>query len=420
MAYFAPGAREDALMSNKHLKNRGGARARKASSQKAAGREAPVSFRREETAEARLSRRDRRRAVAALVLALALLAACAGIWLYRDSFSADGLVLSPERSESPEEYVFESGAGQVFAPVGSGLAAATTSGLELIAENGRLAASRLISMDAPAIAASRDRAVFYDLGGETVAAAFFDGTVEELEVTGSVLSASATENGYLCVAMECPGYRALVRVYDPSLSPVYEWYSASAYVLSAAVSPDGERLAVLSYTTDRSEVRLFSLDREEQLAAFAVSDTVLLDVQWLSGSQLCAYSSGEAYFFDENGQWLDTYGFGERYLTGCAFGGAGCVTFSLSPYRAGTTAELVSLDSDGTLLGTAEVQSEILSLTARDTEILVLCPDSAVLYSSSLTEKGRLTGLAGFKYGLLQSRGKALLISSNYAELHTF
>ena len=35
-------------------------------------------------------------------------------------------------------------------------------------------------------------------------------------------------------------------------------------------------------------------------------------------------------------------------------------------------------------------------------------------------EKGRLNGLPGFKYAMLRSRGEALLIASNYAEVYKF
>ena len=72
------------------------------------------------------------------------------------------------------------------------------------------------------------------------------------------------------------------------------------------------------------------------------------------------------------------------------------------------------------MLGTANVQSEIVCLTASNLEIMVLCSDGAILYNNSLAEKGRLNGLPGFKYGLLRSRGEALLIASNYAEVYTF
>lgn len=380
-----------------------------------------VAFRQEQTPEERLSRRDRRRAGVTFLLAAILFTACIVMWFYRESFDTDNLILSADKvAVAKKEYIFNAGAGQIFAPVGSGFAVATTSGLELIDADGQMAASKLLQMENPAIASCGSYAVFYDLGGTSIAAARFDGTVRDLECDGGILSVTVSTGGYLCVTTEGTGYRTLVTVYDSDLDAIYEWYSSSAWVISAIVSPDNSALAVLSYTASGSEVRFFRLDRTEQQATFAASDTVLLDVQWLSTTQLCAYSSSQALFFSDRGQWLATYSFAGQYLTGCTFGGTGCVTFSLSPYRAGTTATLVTLDAGGSELGTAQVQSEIVSLSALETEVLVLCPDGAILYSSSLSEKGRLTGLTGFKYGILRSRGEALLISSNYAELYNF
>lgn len=387
----------------------------------------PVVFRRDrpkKTAEEKqplLSRRDTLGVVISLCAALILLAAAVVIWLYRDSFDADSLILSQDTvAVATEEYVFDAGSGQAFAAAGRGLAVANATGLELLDGEGTAVTSKVLQMENPAAAGCEDYAVFYDLGGTRIAVAKFDGSVRELTVPGAIISATVSDNGYLAVTTQCTGYRALVTVYDPSLAVVYEWYSSSAWVISGLVSPDGRKLAVLSYTASGSEVRFFNLTSTEQQATFAVSDTVLLDVHWFSANQLCAFSTGEVLFFDADGTWQNTYSFAGQYLTGYTFGGDGYAAFALSPYRAGTTATLVALNSSGSVLGTADVDSGIVCLNASGTEILVLCSDGAILYSSSLTERGRLTGLPGFKYGLLRDRGEALLIAANYADVYRF
>ena len=317
------------------------------------------------------------------------------------------------------EYLFDTSAGQTFASVGRGLAIATTSGLELLDGTGQAVASELYQMAVPAVASCADYCVCYDIGGKGLAVASLDGNVRALTPAGNIFSCTISSGGFLAVTTESSGYRGLVTVYNATYDPVYQWYSSSAWVLSAEVSPDNRSLAVLSYTSSGSEVRLFDLGKTEQQAAFSISDTILLDVHWFGTNQLCAYSSSQAFFFDGSGRWTDTFDFGGKFLTGCTFGD-GFVCFALSTYRAGTTATLVTLDAAGRELGTADIQSELVSLTASGTEILVLCPDTAVLYSSALAEKGRLDGISGFKYGLLRSRGEAILISSGYAEIHTF
>lgn len=380
----------------------------------------PERFTQETTPEQRISRKDRIRVILGLTVVVLLVAAAAVLYYYRDSFGDDPLALLTQKTPVADaEYIFDTSSGQCFASAGSGFAVATSSSLELLDENGQVAASRLMQMATPAIAACSQYAVFYDIGGLNIAVASFDGTVRELTPAGTIFSATVTEAGYLCVTTECAGYRGMVTVYDPSLDPIYEWYSSSAWIISAEVSPDGRSLAVVSYTFSGSEIRLFDMNKTSQKAAFSVSDTVLLDTHWFSAGQLCAYSTEQAFFFDSDGVWTNTYGFDGKFLIGCSFG-EGFVVFALSQYRAGTTCTLVSCDMNGRELGTAELQSELISLEAAGTETLVLCPDSAMLFSSSLSQKGTISGLVGFKYGLLRSRGEALLISSGYAEVHTF
>lgn len=387
----------------------------------------PVTFRRDKSKKLPdgkkplLSHRDRMGAVISLIAAVVLLAATAVIWFYRDSFSPDGLILSADTAAvAREEYVFDAGSGEAFAAAGKGLAVANASGFELLDGDGTAVTSMVMQMENPAATGCDSYAVFYDLGGRRLAVARFDGTVEELDTEGNILSATVSEGGYLAVTTEQTGYRALVTVYDPHLDEVYEWYSSSAWVISAMVSPDSRKLAVLSYTASGSEVRFFRLNDEDQQASFAVEGTVLLDVHWFTSGNLCALSSEQLLFFNDDGEWENTYSFNGQYLVGYTFDGSNCAAVALSPYRAGTTATLVSLDPNGEELGTADVQSEIVCLTAADLEVMVLCSDGAVLYSSALAEKGRLNGLPGFKYGLLRDRGEALLIASNYAEVYAF
>lgn len=383
-------------------------------------KEKPAVFRQEDTPEQRLSRRDRMRVFIGLIVTVLLILAAVALWVFRGALFGDESlnIFSRGAPRADAEYLFDTSSGQCFASVGEGFAVATASSFELLDENGQVAASRLVQMETPAIAACSQYAVFYDIGGLNIAAAFFDGSVRELTPGGTIISAVVSANGYLALTTESPGYRGLVTVYDPKLEPIYEWYSSSAWVISAEVSPDDRSLAVLSYTTSGSEVRLFSLSSDVQKAAFTVNK-LLLDAHWFSSTQLCAFSADQAFFFDNAGLWTNTYDFEGRFLNGTAFGD-GFVVFALSKYRAASTCTLVSCSANGRELGTAELQGELLSLVASGTEALALCPDSAMLFSSSMSSRGTLRGLTGFKYGLLRSRGEALLIASGYAEVHSF
>ena len=369
-----------------------------------------------------LSRQDFRRAAFSFFAAVVLFAACIVIWVYWDRFDTDRLMIlaTETAAEARAEYVFDAAAGQVYATAGGGLAVAAPTGFELMDAGGDIAVSYLFRMQTPAVAAGQEACIFYDLGGTAMAAAGFDGSVRELTAPGTIVSVTVSAGGYATVVTDCTGYRALVTVYSPALEPIYRWYSSSAWVISGVVSPDDRELAVLSYTASGSEVRLFSLGSTEQQAAFSISDTVLLDVHWMSTTQLCAYAADQAVFFNNRGNYTNTYSFDGQYLIGCSFEGEGFAAFALSPYRMGSTATLVSLDAVGRVLGTAEVLSEIVCLTASGSAVLVLCPDGALLLSSSLSQRGQLAGLTGYKYALLRSRDEALLVAGGYADVYSF
>ena len=40
---------------------------------------------------------------------------------------------------------------------------------------------------------------------------------------------------------------------------------------------------------------------------------MLLDLHWFSAAQLCAYSTEQAFFFNNRGQWSDTFSFNDQF-----------------------------------------------------------------------------------------------------------
>ena len=367
-----------------------------------------------------LSLADRIRLIVGGALAALLLLGSAALWLFRDRFAPASLRLAPSPGELTASYSYEPAATQRFACIGSSLVILRPSGFELLDENGLSLASRVIALEEPALSAGEEYAALYDLGGRNLFWLSADGTVREQSFAGDILLAEVSESGHCVVVSRESGYHALVSVWDREHREIYRWYCASAWVLGAEMSPDGKTLAVLCASGSGSEVKFFALDSEKQQAAFAVSDTVLLDLSWLSDTELCAFSHERALFFSSDGIWSGTYDFGGKYLSAYAKGGDGFISFALSPYRSGTTAAVISLDAGGHLLGQAEFDSGILSMHARDSELLVLSAGSARLYSPSLAEKGEATGLGGFKQAILRSKGEALLLAAGFAEVYKF
>ncbi len=368
----------------------------------------------------RLSRADRLRLAIGALLALALLGGSALMWLMQDTPLRQTLRMTPRAGELTGSYTYEPAERQSFATLGSSLVAARPSGFTLLGEDGAVLAERICALSEPAVSAGDDCAAVYDLAGSIVYFLRADGEIREQSFSGSVLSVKLHPEGRCAVVSRESGYRGLVSVLDEQQQLIYRWYAASAWPLTAALSPDGETLAVLCLSAEGSEVKFFSLQSESQQAAFAVSDTVLLDLHWFSNQALAALSAERALFFSAEGLWTATYDFGGQYLAGYADGGEDFLALALSAYRSGAGARLVTLDERGGVLGETDWDGELLSLQARGRELLALGAGRAALFSPSLAETGRVGDLTGFRQAIIRNKGEALLLAAGFAEVYKF
>ncbi len=367
-----------------------------------------------------LSRSERLRIAAAAVAAILLLSAAGATWYFRDRLFGRGTaVISAAQASTQAAFDFEPGSGQCFAAVGKLLAAATNSGYALLSPDGTPLCAESAPLGSPAVVSCSDYAAFFDLEGQTLYFADADGRLSSHDCGGGIVSVRCSASGHLAVVSRQAGWRALVTVFNRAHEPVYRWYSSENYVLSAHVSPDGRKLAVLCPGSGGSEVKFFSLASEDPLAAFSVSDTVLLDLCWLGSDRLCAVSSAGAVFFGADGQWAGAYDFGGRYLT-MYDAGSSFVCFALSPYRSGSGASVAAVSGDGKELSATECAGELLSLDAAGSEFLILDTGSVVLYGANGAKRGTLSDVSGFKQALIRNRGEALLLAAGFAEVYKF
>ena len=357
--------------------------------------------------------------VAALALTLIVLAVLA--FLLRDSLSAGGLRRFLVGGEAPhaagEAFSYEMGSGQVFRLAGDGLAVASGTGLQLLDADGYTAAKQIFALETPAVAASGVLSAFYDVGGTTLRVAWPDGRCESLPVSGDILSVTVNAAGYLAVSTEATtGYKGLVRVYNPRLEPLYEWYSGTGYLLTARVSSDGRSLVASSLTAEGSVLHFFSLGSEDEQARFLAEDELILEFDYLTDGRMAAVTENRLILLDGTGRETSSYDFDGMYLTDYQISGDFATVF-LSRYRSGSAGVLVNIGPDGSVLGSLELERDPLSLSAAGRRLLVLYGDGLVLYSQALEEQMNYGDTLGVKSVLLRPRGGALLLSGYSAEL---
>ena len=177
-------------------------------------------------------------------------------------------------------------------------------------------------------------------------------------------------------------------------------------------------------TTDgnfESRVDLYRLDRTEEETepdwTCPVGNNAILDLRWTS-SGIWALGESGLYIVSGDGALSGSYDYGGRYLKAFSLDGDGTASLLLGKYRAGSTAELLTINASGELAAALPVEEQVLSLSAAGRYVGVLTADRLDIYSQDLELYNTLNGTQNAQKVLQRSDGSAMLIDSTTARLY--
>ena len=365
------------------------------------------------------------------LLALVLLLVGVTAVVFRDRLNMDSikrwfhyrsLVLND--SGQAESFLYEGDLTDTFATLDGDLLVCSGNTISLYSGSGTRYVSQSVSMEHPVVDTNGTLAVVYDAGGDELYVLGQRQLVWEAEGLRSILSAHLNHSGQLTVVTQADGYRGAVTVYSTDFQPIVTVNLSSAYVMDAALSDDGKTLSILTIGqeggTFTSTLSLYALNTAA--GGEFVPDTtcslggnVILatrhteDVVWSLGNQGLSVT-------DHSGRTM-TADWSDLYLKRYTLSGDGYATVLLGRYRAGSQAELVTIDSAGAR-HSVEYNEQILSLAAAGRYVAVLTGDRLDLYTSDLELYTSLEGTQGARGVLLMEDGSAILLSSGSASYY--
>lgn len=358
------------------------------------------------------------RRILAVILTLLVVILAVFVFLYRDRFAPASLSKSSEdladMVSSNEPFTYETGSQQRFALMGSDLAVASSTGLQLLDKDGNTVSREVFSMINPAVCGSGNTCAFYDVGGYCLRI-YKDGEFKNMDSDNAITSVSVNSSGYYAVAGSEPGYKGSVKVYDSALEPVYEWYSGSGYIIDAAVSPDNTLLAVLCVEASGSVVHIFKIDSEDEYASAAVPDELAFKLCFEEGGNFCIISEKSMHFFTSSGKALSNYDFADYYLADYELN-ENCWAIVLSKYVSGSDVTLLSFGGGGKQDGSSSLSAEPVALASQGGKLLVLSSSDISLYSHDLHLQKQNHVVPGFVSAVLLPKDSVLLLSSHYGE----
>ncbi|MEG2455186.1 MAG: DUF5711 family protein, partial [Oscillospiraceae bacterium] len=373
----------------------------------------------------------------AFLVTVGLVAGAVGVVANRDKLNFDALrrfftyrTTTQDSVGATEPFPYEGGISSSFADLGGDLLCASTSGFRLYSPSGNAYLEETLSLSNPVLRTSGNAAVVYDAGGTQLRVyrdreAVFSLTPED----GVILSASLSSDQWLSVITRATGFKGVVTIYNNKFERVMAFRVSSSYLLGAMISPDHKSVAVLTAGqnghTFESTLVTYSMSATEAevatelkpQASLSLGNCVPLDLRWQNrtlqvlteyGLLSCPDSLNSPARYD----WTD------RHLKGFSLDGDDFSAVLLGKYRAGSQAQLVTLDAGGAPIATLDTDHQVLSLSAAGRYLAVLTADRLDIYTKDLTLYASLEGTQSARKVVMRPDGTALLVGSESVRVY--
>ena len=305
-----------------------------------------------------------------------------------------------------------------FAPVGGGFVIADPDGVRYVDSTGSETLLEAVNMNSPVAVSNGSEALVFDLGGSYLCVLNRNGIIWSGSASGGIFSASINSAGWVAVCAECPGYNGAVTVFNAKGRSVYRWYSGQGYLLSAAVSEGCDSLAALAVQRTGSAIHFFSLASETEQGCCLMPDTVILDLKYDRQDSVTAITPEALLTIRNDGTEISRTEWPGRYLAAYAFEGDNYTAVAYSDYQVGAQGTLLTVDDRGRLLGSLEIDREVLSISAAGRIVAVRYLDGVVVYDRQLRVLYETSGMSDAVAILAHTDGSFIAAGEYSAEIY--
>ena len=283
--------------------------------------------------------------------------------------------------------------------------------------------SGAVTVSAAVLSASRTAAVAYDAGNQSLFV-FRNGEESfKLSLTGgnNLLSARVNDSGWLAVTAQQSGFKGAVTVYNSRGREVITIGLSSVFAVDAAVSPDGQSVAVITMGQEQgnffSRLLLYPLDQTEPSFQVELGALTVLDLDYEEGL-LWVLGEDRLLTVPTDGTETHTYYLTPNYLKGCSLEGEGFALLLEGPYRAGGAAQTVIVDGSAQAVRSIPLAGQVLDYSAAGTYFALLSGSRLTIYGQETDPYAVLDNPQGARHVDLAPNGSALLANAQQAWLY--
>ena len=131
----------------------------------------------------------------------------------------------------------------------------TDSYVKAFTNSGKNLFSYAHGMENPIIKVSSSRALVFNQGSTEGLIFNLNGLKSTITAKTEIITGAISDSGIFALATHSDKYSSAVTVYNKAQETLYEWYSAKETVNNVALSPNGKKLAVSSFSSDVGEYK---------------------------------------------------------------------------------------------------------------------------------------------------------------------
>ena len=330
-----------------------------------------------------------------------------------------------------ESFDYDGGVSCTFAHLGGDLLVCSKSGVRIYSAGGAAYLNQTRTISNPVVSTGGANALVYDVGGNSLYV--YRDREEVFSYTTAagqaILSASLSAQGTLVTATQASGVKGSVTVYDSAFQPLLGLNLSSRFITDAILSPDGRTLALATSGqtggTYDSQIAFYRVDsllastgvEPTPDAVYSLGNNTILKLSWAS-EPLRVLGENALVLVNTDGTEAGNYSYGIRHLKGYSLDGDGRCVLLLGRYRAGTEADLVTVNLHGEETASVSMDRQILSFSSAGRYLSVLTVDDLTIYADDLEVYHITEDIQGARKVLQNSDGSVTLIASETARLY--
>ena len=285
--------------------------------------------------------------------------------------------------------------------------------VELYKADGTRYMTKRFSMSKPTVKTSGKYFLIYDLGGYEIGLYNTVDVIYEQTFDNTIYIADINDKGYLALLTHDVSFASQLLVYNEDMEKVFEWTSADKYTPCMEMLPDGNRIAVASYSSNMgaptTTFNLFNV-KSDTAVTREFADTLPLKIGQI-GEGIYLLCSDKLVIFDKNGEILkeiDIISYGNSVSDVYCDGETLALVLEEEGYSYGS--RLVLFDENGNSLYTCEEKYEISSSAVINGDLYYI--HYGELVSVDLEDKTeKRTSLTDSYSDILEVSGKLVLAS---------